>query len=255
MIDIHCHILPGLDDGPKTVDESIMMAKQAVEEGITTIIATPHHHHPSFDNPGQTVLSAVEALNDRLIEDGINLKVLPGQEVRITGGIIEDIDSSDIITLANHGTYLFVEFPSNHVPRFAASLFYQLQVKGIIPIIVHPERNKELMEKPEVLYEFVKNGALTQVTSSSITGHFGKKIKQYSEQIIEANLTHFVASDAHNIDARTFRLASAYLQVETKFGTGTVYQFQENAALLAENKHVAVEQPEMIKRRKILGIF
>ncbi|UOE93877.1 CpsB/CapC family capsule biosynthesis tyrosine phosphatase [Alkalihalobacillus sp. LMS39] len=255
MIDIHCHILPGLDDGPKTEDESIMMVKKAAEEGITTIIATPHHHHPSFENPGDRVLDAVEKLNKRIKAEQININILPGQEVRITGGMAEDIDSGEVITLANGGTYLFIEFPSNHVPRFASSLIYQLQVKGIIPIIVHPERNKELMEKPELLYEFVKNGVLTQVTSSSITGHFGKKIKQFSEQIIEANLTHFVASDAHNIETRTFRLASAYAQIETKFGTGTVYQFQENAILLAENKHVAVEQPDRIKRRKILGIF
>ncbi|WP_078556033.1 tyrosine-protein phosphatase [Bacillus alkalicellulosilyticus] len=255
MIDIHCHILPGLDDGPKNENQSIEMAKAAVTEGITSIIATPHHRHPSFSNEGCTIKDTTELFNQRLKQENIELTILPGQEVRMVGDIAQGLETKELLTLADGNKYLFLELPSSHVPRYAANIIYQTQLSGITPIIVHPERNKELIEKPEVIYDFVKNGALTQLTASSITGHFGKNIKKFSEQIIESNLTHFIASDAHNIESRPFRLQESYMLIEKVFGTGTVYQFQENAQLLLEHQHIAMVQPEPIKRRKFLGIF
>ncbi|WP_368503148.1 tyrosine-protein phosphatase [Alkalihalophilus sp. As8PL] len=255
MIDLHCHILPGLDDGPKTIDESIEMAKLAVEEGITQIVATPHHKHPTYSNEASLVREGVMELNKRLKQENLDLKILPGQEVRLYGEVVEDLANGTTITLADHEMYLFIEFPSNHVPRYAAQLFYQLQIQGYMPIIVHPERNSKLLEDPDKLYDFVQNGVLTQVTSSSLTGHFGKKIKQFSNQLIEANLTHFVASDAHNTDSRPFRLRESYAVIAQTHGEEKALHFQENAQLIVENKHVLVEPPEQIKRKKLLGIF
>ncbi|MDV2684416.1 CpsB/CapC family capsule biosynthesis tyrosine phosphatase [Alkalihalophilus lindianensis] len=255
MIDLHCHILPGLDDGPKTIEESVEMARRAIEEGITEIVATPHHKHPTYSNEASIVRETVIELNKRLREENLDLKIHPGQEVRLYGEVVEDLTTKTTITLADHEMYLFIEFPSNHVPRYAAQLFYQLQLNGYTPIIVHPERNSKLLENPDKLYDFVQNGALTQVTSSSLTGHFGKKIKQFSNQLIEANLTHFVASDAHNVDSRPFRLRESYAEIAQKHGEEKVRYFQENAQLIVENKHVFVEPPEQIRRKKLLGIF
>lgn len=254
MIDIHSHILPGIDDGAQTIEDSIKMAKTAVNEGITSIIATPHHKNNQFNNLKSSILTKVNELNSVLKQENIPLTVLPGQEVRIYGEVIEDYNKEEILTL-NHTKYLFIEFPSSSVPRYAERLLYDLQTEGIIPIIVHPERNKELQEKPDLLYQFVKSGALTQVTASSVVGYFGKNVKKFSEQLIEYNLTHFIASDAHNIHNRTFKMAEALDMIEANYGMDYIYLFKENAQFLVEDKNIIKEIPERIKRKKFLGIF
>ena len=255
MIDIHCHILPGLDDGAKNLSNSIQMAKQAVEQGIRTIVATPHHLNQQYENPREIILDKVEELNKALQEEQINLKIVPGQEVRIHGEMIEGFEAGEIQTV-NDSQYVLMEFSSSHVPRYTDKLFYDLQLKGLIPIIVHPERNSEIVERPEILYQLVMKGALTQVTAASICGDFGKRIKQFSLQLIEANLTHLIASDAHNTSSRSFKLREAYDIVKAKYGKEQLYLLHENAALVVEGLYVHKEAPERVQRKKkFLGIF
>ncbi|MCM3586968.1 tyrosine protein phosphatase [Mesobacillus maritimus] len=254
MIDIHCHILPGMDDGAQTVHDSLEMANLAVQEGITTIIATPHHKNGRYENPKELILNRVEELNRHFQQENISLKVLPGQETAINGDMMEDYEQSQIMTL-NGTQYVFVEFPSSHVPRYAEKMLFDLQLKGLIPIIVHPERNAEIIERPEKLYNFVNKGSLAQVTAGSVCGKFGKKIKSFSEQLIEANLVHFVASDAHNVTSRAFHLGQAYDLIEKQYGVDQVYLFTENAQLLAEDMNVYKEIPQRVKKKKFLGIF
>ncbi|EIJ83783.1 tyrosine-protein phosphatase [Bacillus methanolicus] len=255
MIDIHCHILPGIDDGARNLEDSIQMAKAAVKEGIQTIIATPHHNNGYYKNTKQRILEKVEELNLSLMKQSIPLHVLPGQEPRIYGEILEDYNQDQILTLCNKGKYLFIELPFNHLPRYTEQLLFDIQMQGLTPIIVHPERNQEIIEQPDLLYNLVKKGALTQVTASSITGHFGKNIKKFSMQLIEANLTHFIASDAHNISNRTFKINEALDEIEKKYGVDMVYLFIENAELLVQGNAVYIEKPKRVKTKKFLGIF
>lgn len=254
MIDIHSHILPGVDDGAQTMEDSIAMAREAVKEGIHTIIATPHNKNGKYENIKSSIISNVLQLNSLLQKENIPITILPGQENRIYGEIIEDMEINKILTL-NHSQYLFIEFPSSHVPRYTEQILYDLQLKNVTPIIVHPERNQELIEQPDKLYKLVNNGVLTQVTAASLAGYFGKKIKIYSQQLIEANLTHFIASDAHNTSTRGFKMGEALDFVESKFGVDMVYMFTENAELLIDGKAVFKEVPEKVKKKKFLGIF
>jgi protein-tyrosine phosphatase len=253
LVDIHCHILPGIDDGAKNINDSIIMAKEAVKEGIHSIIATPHLNS-QYDNRKPLIVEKVAELNKKLKETEIDLEILPGQEPRIFGEILEDFAKNEIQTL-NNSQYLFIEFPSNHVPRYAEKLLFDIQVKGLTPVIVHPERNSEIIERPEVLYRFVEKGALTQVTASSLCGYFGKKIKNFSIQLVEANLTHFIASDAHNVMNRTFKMAEAFDFIESEFGMDYVYLFKENAELLVNGKNVIKEMPVPIKKKKKFLFF
>ncbi|PFA66927.1 tyrosine protein phosphatase [Bacillus sp. AFS015802] len=255
MVDIHSHILPGIDDGAKNVEESIEMAKKAVSEGIHTIIATPHHKNGSYENRRQHILPLVDSLNERLRNEKIDLAVLPGQECRIYGEILEDYHRGDILPLNRVSPYIFIEFPSSSVPRYADRLLYDLQVEGLTPVIVHPERNAELIERPDKLYKLVKNGAVTQLTASSLVGYFGKKIQKFSQQLVEANLTHFIASDAHNTHNRSFKMEEAMDYTEKKYGVDMVYYFTENAELLVDGKAIYKEIPEPVKKKKFLGIF
>lgn len=254
MIDIHCHILPGVDDGAKNLADSIEMAKKAVEQGIKTIVATPHHLNNQYENPKQLILPKVEQLNQALQEEKIDLKILPGQEVRIHGDLLEGFTRGEIQQV-NGTKYILVEFSSSQVPHYTERLFYDLQMNGLIPIIVHPERNQQIIEQPDILYELVKKGALSQVTATSVAGDLGKKLKQFSLQLIEANLTHFIASDAHNVRSRTFKMREAFDLVEEKFGAEMTYILQENAALVVEGMHIYREAPEPIRRKKFLGLF
>ncbi|MDE3840222.1 tyrosine protein phosphatase [Bacillus methanolicus] len=255
MIDIHCHILPGIDDGARNLEDSIQMAKTAFKEGIRTIIATPHHNNGFYENTKLGILEKVEELNLILKKESIPLHVLPGQEPRIYGEILEDYNQDLILTLCNRGKHLFVELPSNHVPRYTEQLLFDIQMNGLTPIIVHPERNQEIIEQPDLLYNLVKKGALTQVTASSIVGHFGKNIKKFSMQLIEANLTHFIASDAHNVTNRIFKINEALDEIEKKYGVDMVYLFTENAELLVQGKAVYKEIPARVKSKKFLGFF
>ncbi|WHY00425.1 CpsB/CapC family capsule biosynthesis tyrosine phosphatase [Neobacillus sp. DY30] len=254
MIDVHCHILPGVDDGAQSLSDSLNMARKAVEQGIHTIVATPHHLNNSYENPKKSILEKVELLNKALLEEKIELEIVPGQEVRIHGEMVEGYEAGQILSV-NHTPYLLVELPSKHVPRYTEKLFYDLQMSGLIPVIVHPERNQEIIERPELLYQLVKKGALTQVTAASVCGDFGKKIKNFSLQLIEANLTHLIASDAHNITSRGFKMREAYGNIQKWYGNEMLYYFEENAALIIEGKHVYKEDPERIKRKKLFNLF
>lgn len=255
MIDIHCHILPEVDDGAQSMEDSLAMAKQAVSEGITSIIATPHHKNGQYENIKQDIINKVAELNEVLTAESIPLTIYPGQESRIYGELLEDYQKEEVLSLNNGNKYLFIELPSSSVPRYTERLLYDILMHGLTPIIVHPERNREILTSPEILYEFVKKGALTQVTAASLTGGFGKKIKKFSMQLIEANLTHFISSDAHNVTSRNFKLQEAYDVVEKKYGNELVYLFMDNSELLLEGKTAYKEIPQMISSKKFLGLF
>ncbi|MEB4860638.1 tyrosine-protein phosphatase [Priestia megaterium] len=255
MIDLHCHILHGIDDGAKIMEDSLKMAKQAVSEGIDTIVATPHHQNGKYINEKNDIVPRVSALNDYLLQENVPLTILPGQEVRIYGELIGDYRDGKILTLNQTNKYIFIELPSSQVPRFTEQLLYDIQIEGLIPIIVHPERNSCLIENPNILYNLVNTGAMTQITASSLTGRFGNKIKKFSWDLINANLTHMVASDAHNLSGRNFHMQEACEWIASEFGIDTLYMFYENAESIVNGYACFKDTPEKVRKKKFLGIF
>jgi protein-tyrosine phosphatase len=253
LIDIHCHILPGVDDGPETVEDSLNMAKMAVKSGITTIIATPHFNQ-RYKIKIHLILEKIQHLNNRLRDENINLNILPGQEVAIYGEILKDIEGGNIQSLCDT-QYVFIEFPLNQVPIYTEQLIFDLQMKQFLPIIVHPERNAQFMKYPNLLYRLVRNGALTQITAASLVRGFGKEPMKFCEQLIEANLTHFIASDAHNISTRGFKLKEAYNRINDLFGKQYTFLFKENAELLIRGQMIQKLMPKRIEQKKTFGIF
>ncbi|WP_379970606.1 tyrosine-protein phosphatase [Ectobacillus sp. sgz5001026] len=255
MIDLHCHILPGLDDGPKNEEESLLMARAAVLQGIHTIVATPHHQTVHYMNEKKDIVYAVGELNDLLKQKDIPLTILPGQEVRIYGDLLQDYDTDIVETLNETNKYILLEFPSSHVPRYTKTLLYDMQLKGLIPVLAHPERNAEIAEHPSVLYELISKGALAQLTASSLTGDFGKSIKKLSLQLIEHNLVHVVASDAHNVTNRPFKLKESYDVIQDEFGIDMRSLFQEQAYSIVNGHAVFKQEPQELRRKKLFGIF
>ncbi|WP_102273043.1 tyrosine-protein phosphatase [Cytobacillus massiliigabonensis] len=254
MVDIHCHILSGVDDGPDNYMIFKEMANRAVSEGITRLFATPHHLNGKYENKKIDVLKYVDLFNGYLKKENIPLVILPGQELRIHREIFHTIEKDEVLTLGNQNKYLLLELPSGEVPDYTLEVVYELLLKGITPIIVHPERNRGLLSDNNLLYELVQEGALTQLTAGSMIGQFGKKVKSFSEKIIEHHLSHFIASDAHNVHTRGFCLQSAYERIANLYGIHQTYYFKENAELLINGQHIITQKPLPI-RKKIFGLF
>lgn len=254
MIDIHSHIIFGLDDGAKTKEDTLRMAKLAVSEGISTIIATPHHRHPMYNNPQNLVEKKLMIVQEILQAAQVPLKVLPGQEIRIFGELVNVLKfDADLLTL-NSSKMILIELPSSNIPLYTEKLFYDLLINGYKPVIAHPERNAEIAKYPEKLYQLIKNGAFSQVTAASVSGLNGKKTQRLSLKMIEYQLTHFIASDAHNVTNRAFNWREAWKTVDTKVGKGFTEILQKQCKDLIDNREVYKLQPEQIPK-KIISIF
>ncbi|HEY0222622.1 MAG TPA: CpsB/CapC family capsule biosynthesis tyrosine phosphatase [Lactovum miscens] len=254
MIDIHCHILPEIDDGAKTVEDTLTMLKVAIEEGITVITATPHHN-PKYKNERSLILQKVQEVEQIIKENNLPIQVLPGQEVRVYGEVIADFKDNKLLTAADNSRFMLIEFPSDHVPGYASHLFYQMQSNGLQPILVHPERNSAIIENPNILYDLVNQGVLSQITASSVTGYFGRKIQKLTYQIIQNNLTHFIASDAHNMASRSFKMKEALKIVEDEFGFELSEYYKKNSEQVVIDGQIYPNQPSKIKNKRFLGLF
>ncbi|GGF98631.1 tyrosine-protein phosphatase [Paenibacillus abyssi] len=233
MIDIHSHILHGMDDGPARLEDSVELAVAAVNNGVTAIIATPHHKE-TFHNDAIKVEQAVKELNFILNARGIPLYVYPGQEIRAHEKLLEDLESGKLHTLGS-SSYLLIEFPSSRIPERFEDTIHELSIAGLTPIIAHPERNAEIAGRPERLAELVLAGALCQVTSHSLTGIFGRKVLRLAYTLIQRNLIHLIASDAHNLTTRPYQLLEAYNVVSSRFGLSTTEYFKANAYAVLHN--------------------
>ena len=172
MIDLHCHLLPGVDDGSKSMDISLKLANDAVRDGIDYALLTPHHMNGVYLNHKKAVIQQTQEFQVKLDRHKISLKVFPGQEVRINGDLLTALDQDDILFADEGGRYLMLEFPDDDIPSYTSNVIYELMQRGIIPVIVHPERNTMIMKQPDILYDLLSRGYLSQVTSGSYVGNF-----------------------------------------------------------------------------------
>jgi protein-tyrosine phosphatase len=254
MIDMHCHILPKLDDGADSLADAIAMARVAVQDGITEVIATPHHANGRYYNEGFSVIRAVEELNLQLHEQQIPLKVWPGQEIRVNSNFIPELEQGIALSL-NHSRYILMEFPADRIPNQIEEYIHELNVIGKVAIIAHPERNQEIKRNPNLLFQLVRLGALSQITAGAVSGSFGTNLQSLAFKLCEANLVHFIASDAHNTTNRPFGLAAAYQMLSDRFGREQVELYQMNARAVVNNHSIAIKSPIPEKRSVLDKIF
>ncbi|MCG7343983.1 capsular biosynthesis protein [Sporosarcina sp. ACRSL] len=254
MIDMHTHLLFGVDDGPATIEETFALVKKAQEEGITDLICTSHASHPQFDVQHREVISQTLLLKDVIREAGLNVQLHPGQEIRLTEDIIEKWDSGELLTLAN-SRYLLLELPSQTIPVYTVKIIQEMVERGIIPIIAHPERNRAIAEKPERLERLIRHGATAQITSGSLSGHFGKTIQKLSLQLIEANLVHTYGSDVHNLNTRPFHFGKGLDVLERKKLYDIADLMLENNERILRDEPLFLWEPELTKPRKLFGFI
>ncbi len=209
MIDIHVHILPGLDDGPSDIFKALEMARIASNDGIKTIIACPHSHNGIYNNRRDDIISACSKFNNELKNNKIDIIILPGAELSLSLKILDDLKKNCLMTLNDTGKYFFLELPQQIVLNSVINFIGQFKRLGITPIITHPERNTAIQNNIQILQDLVLAGALSQITAGSLTGRFGNNVLKYTKKIIKAKLIHFIASDAHSIDTRPPILSKA----------------------------------------------
>ena len=238
LIDLHCHMLPGVDDGAKDLPMALNMARAAVNQGISHILLTPHHMDGDYTNHKKDVLVRVEKFQQAIDDAGIPLIVFPGQEVHLTGELLEAIDNDDILYMDEDGHYLLLELPRSGIPEYTKDMVFELLARGITPVLAHPERNHGFQKHPDKLYDFVEMGCLTQLTSSSYLGIFDKDVEKLTSQIIDANLGFAFSSDAHNFKGRRFVMHEAFEKLEKKKGKDLTMRFNANAKAIINGDDV-----------------
>jgi protein-tyrosine phosphatase len=210
MFDLHNHCLPGLDDGARNWEESLAMARMAVEDGIEGVVCTPHWARGSFENNRDGTLMAVAAFKAKLEAHKIPLKVYPGAEIRLDFDVSAAIASGEVLTVNDNERFVLIELLPEILPRNLENLFWDLQVQRIRTIISHPERNPALLRNPGRLHKWVEMGILTQVTAASLFGSFGEEVRQFAVMLLEHRMVHIIATDSHGLGVRSPRLSTGY---------------------------------------------
>jgi protein-tyrosine phosphatase len=235
MVDLHCHILPGLDDGPANMEESMAMAESAIADGITHVVATPHSSNEYiFD------FTRVRELRDELqAKIGDRLKVATGCDFHLNPENLGSLRKYPRQYCINQRDFLLLEFNEFSIPPSMDQRLHEIQLAGVRPVITHPERNGILRSHPERLKKWVRLGCFAQVTGGALTGGFGDGAQQDALRWIGEGLVHFVASDAHNTRTRPLRLQPAYKVVVDQFGS------EKARALFQDNPFAAFEGREL----------
>lgn len=252
MVEMHCHILSGLDDGPVRMEQSVAMAEKAAASGITSIIATPHHLNGQYNNEPMVVNQAVNLLHAELRKRNIRLEIHPGQEIRVHDNLIGDLYAGKCCTLAG-SRYMLLELPFGHIPSQFPGILHELRIAGITPIIAHPERNRAILKKPKLLADYLSQGGLCQLTAQSFTGLFGRKVQKWCFHFCKENGFHFISSDAHDTCKRTFAIREGERIIERHFGAEAVRKLAENASHILSNSNLVTER--WIPRKWLLSIW
>src|SRR5438477_3111201 len=193
--------MPEMDDGARSMEEALEMARIAADDGIEYMVSTPHMFNGLSNNPEPSeILERVAALNEA-IDNSAKIRILPGNEVHVSHEIARQAKSNRV-TKINQQNYMLVEFPQLTVPIGADELFYQLLLQGIHPILVHPERNGQIQTRPSIVAQYVERGVFVQVTAMSVTGEFGPEAKKTADILLRHHCVHFLATDCHRPNRR-----------------------------------------------------
>lgn len=208
MIDLHCHLLPGIDDGSKDLDTSLAMARMAVADGITMTACTPHIMPGVYNNTGPEIRAATANLSQSLAQAGVPLRLIAAADVHIAPDLTAQLRDGRSLTL-NNSRYFLLEPPHHIVPPRLEDHIFGLQTAGFVPILTHPERLTWIEGHYDLVKRLVYNGILMQITAGSLIGKFGRRPRYWAERMLDEGCCHILATDAHGTDRRVPRLAEA----------------------------------------------
>ncbi len=252
MFDLHCHILPGLDDGPADLDTALQMLSMAQEHGTTVIVATPHVIEGDFLPDWEEILAGCQRLRNAAGELGLDLRICPGAEVAVNMELLKRITIPGPYCI-NGGKYMLVELPVMEIPGFVDDFLFRLQSRGIIPILAHPERHPVLARTPQILLDWIRRGILTQINGASLAGKMGEQAAALAELFLLNRLVHFIGSDAHGILSRRPKLNEAAERIRELVGEKTERKLLlENPAAVILNQSLNIPEVNKMDQRKRL---
>ncbi len=239
LVDIHCHLLPGVDDGPAGWDDTLAMARLAVADGISTVVVTPHQSSGPGRNSAEAIREQTAQLQQFLHRQEVPLRVLPGAEVRIEADLADKLRGGELLSLADRRRHVLLELPCEiYLPL--DRLLYELEAIGMTAILAHPERNLGILAQRQVLPPLVEAGCLLQVTAGSLTGAFGSAVQDCAEWLVAQRLVHFVGTDAHGVRSRRPLLRRAFDRVARLAGYEAAANLcSGHPALVADGRRVA----------------
>ena len=236
--DIHNHILPCVDDGSQSLEQSIRMLKIAYQEGIRAICLTPHYMPPRYEVPAEDLKRSKELLQKALIQKGIGIRLYLGNEIYYRQSVMEHILNGKALTLAD-SRYVLVEYNVRESAAQIESSIHELANVGLRPVIAHIERYQSLMGEIKKVENLIDQGAYVQVNAGSIKGIFGHKTARWSKILLKKDLVHFIATDAHNEDGRAPKLSECARYLMKKYGEDyTQLLLWENPCKVIENKFI-----------------
>lgn len=245
MIDLHCHILPGLDDGASSWREALDMARAAAADGIEGIVCTPHWMPGVFENMRDNVLRVLSEFKKKLAENEVDIEIYPGSELRLDLRLGRLLEAGKLLTLNDGRCYALIELPESQIPETLDDFFWELKSRGFNVILGHPERNIFLHKDPMRFFHWVQRGVLVQITAASLLGHFGKTVREFSVLLLEHNLVHVIATDAHGLHVRSPNLSEAVAVTAEIIG-------EENAArMVIDNPRQIIDAQPLVSQEPV----
>ncbi len=242
MIDIHCHLLPGIDDGPPTTEAAMALASALVADGVTQVVCTPHVFPGRFENRRSSIEEDFAGFAALVQQAGLPLQLMWGGEVRLTPEVLDLLPAQELPFLGQQAGLktMLLEMPDGQIPLGADRFVRRLVAAGIRPVIAHPERNRMVMDQPDRMQALVDEGCALQLTAGSLLGEFGNRAQTTARTLLEAGWVQAVASDAHNLAGRKPRMKAAAAWLRQHFGAETAVQMLLHgpASLCAHNRVV-----------------
>lgn len=221
FVDLHCHILPGFDDGANEMSESMAMVRMAVDEGISHIVATPHYMSQVFEPNPLDIEFQVSCINKLIAQQRMPVVVYPGAELYLDPEIPDLLKQNKILTI-NHGKYVLIELPRTGVPSYTEHVLFRIRLLGYYPIIAHPERNAAIMADPNVIKPLIEKGAMVQITAGAIVGEYGRRVRIAAERVLKISDCWVLGSDWHSGLARPAIFSEAIRRINYIVGNEAV---------------------------------
>lgn len=253
MIDIHSHVLPGLDDGAKELDTTLNMLQIAIDSGTEKIVATPHYRTGYFENSYESIKKAVDEVNAVVKDKAMDIEVVLGQEIFLDNHTMENY-KKEIIGCIGNTEYMLIELSMDVLPKNAIDIIYELKLKGIKPIIAHPERYNYIIEKPSIINGFIEEECLFQINGGSITGVFGKRVQKTSEILIQHGICSFIASDAHSPGRRCPGIKEAFNVLEG-LDKDLARDVMNNGQILINNEKIHLNAEKIREKKSLFSFF
>lgn len=254
MIDIHSHVIPGIDDGAGDIETALEMLKIAQEDGIETIVATPHFYRNKFECNLEEVKKHVENLKAAVKKENIAIEIIQGQEIYIDK-CTTDLYKERIIGTINGSKYMLIETSlTGAKPKDLMENIYELKLLGITPIIAHPERYEFIIKDNMEINEFIKEDCLFQITSTSVQGLFGKEVKNTAENLIKNGICNFLGSDAHTTERRCPKIKEAFEDVK-RLNEDVYEMITKNSKALLNNEDINLKMGYIAKKKKFFEFW